>query len=78
MAPGFRVQVVANNLRDPRGLQFDSAGGLLVVEQGHGISRLQLNGDGACVRQTGSTKVVIDNNGVSCFPPRLWLNIQIE
>jgi hypothetical protein len=32
VAPGFRVQVVANNLQDPRSLQFDSAGGLLVVE----------------------------------------------
>lgn len=65
VAPGFRVQVVANNLRDPRGLQFDAEGGLLVVEQGHGISRLQLTGDGACVRQTGDTKVVVDNDGLN-------------
>ncbi|KAH4903227.1 hypothetical protein HBI80_117580 [Parastagonospora nodorum] len=65
VAPGFRVQVVANNLRDPRSIQFDSAGGLLVVEQGHGISRLQLSGDGACLRQSGATQVVVDNNEIS-------------
>jgi glucose/arabinose dehydrogenase len=64
VAPGFHVQVVANNLRDPRSIQFDSAGGLLVVEQGHGISRLQLTGDGACVRQSGSTQTVVDNKEV--------------
>jgi len=64
VAPGFRVHVVANNLRKPRGIQFDSAGGLLVVEQGHGISRVPLTGDGACVRQNGATQVVIDNDEV--------------
>jgi glucose/arabinose dehydrogenase len=64
VAPGFRVQVVANNLRSPRSIEFDKAGGLLVVEQGHGISRLQLSGDGACVRQSGSTQVVVDNDEV--------------
>jgi glucose/arabinose dehydrogenase len=67
VAPGFRVQVVANNLRDPRSLQFDSAGGLLVVEQGHGISRLTLTGDGACVRQTGATQSVVENDKVSYY-----------
>jgi glucose/arabinose dehydrogenase len=67
VAPGFRVQVVANNLRDPRSLQFDAAGGLLVVEQGHGISRLQLTGGGACVRQNGPTQTVVSNNEVSLF-----------
>lgn len=58
------MQVVANKLRDPRGLAFDSAGGLLVVEQGHGISRLSLTGDGACVRQNGATQSVIENDQV--------------
>lgn len=68
VAPGFRVQVVANNLRDPRGIQFDSAGGLLVVEQGHGISRLSLSGNGACVRQTGNIQRVVEDNEVrSCY-----------
>jgi glucose/arabinose dehydrogenase len=66
VAPGFRVQVIANNLRDPRGIAFDSAGGLLVVERGHGISRVQLSGDGACVKQTGATQKVVENEAVRC------------
>jgi glucose/arabinose dehydrogenase len=65
VAPGFLVQVVnQSKLRAPRGIAFDSAGGLLVVEQGHGISRLKLTGDGACVRQDGATQVVVDNEQV--------------
>ncbi|KAH8727518.1 soluble quino protein glucose/sorbosone dehydrogenase [Phaeosphaeriaceae sp. PMI808] len=63
--PGFRVQVVANNLRNPRGIQFDSAGGLLVVEQGHGIIRLPLTGDGTCVRQNGATQKVVDEDDLN-------------
>jgi glucose/arabinose dehydrogenase len=64
VAPGFHVQVIANKLRNPRGLAFDSAGGLLVVQQGHGISRLSLTGDGACVRQNGPTQSVVENDQV--------------
>ncbi|KAI4687634.1 uncharacterized protein J4E88_003225 [Alternaria novae-zelandiae] len=48
VAPGFRVEVVANGLRDPRGIIFDREGGLLVVEQEHGVSRLSMTGDGRC------------------------------
>ncbi len=65
VAPGFRVDVVANNLRTPRGILFDSEGGLLVVEQGHGISRLNLDGAGACVRATGNVQTVVDDTSVS-------------
>lgn len=63
--PGFRVEVVANGLRDPRGIQFDSEGGLLVVEQAHGISRLRLTGDGPCVRVDGDVQTVVDDDSVS-------------
>ena len=64
VAPGFRVEVVANNLRDPRGIQLDSAGGLLVVEQGHGIVRLPMSGEGACVKQNGATQRVVEDEEV--------------
>lgn len=65
VVPGFRVEVVANGLRDPRGILFDSEGGLLVVEQGHGISRLRLTGDGPCVRVQGDVQRVVENDLVS-------------
>lgn len=65
VAPGFRVELVANGLRDPRGILFDSEGGLLVVEQEHGISRLRLTGDGPCVRVEGNAQRVVEDNSVS-------------
>lgn len=65
VAPGFRVEVVANNLTRPRSIQFDSEGALLVVEQTQGIRRIRLTGDGTCVRQDGDVQTVIDNTNVS-------------
>lgn len=65
--PGFRVEVVANGLRDPRGILFDVEGGLLVVEQSHGISRLRLTGDGSCVRVEGDVQRVIEDESVSAI-----------
>lgn len=66
VAPGWQVHVVASGLRDPRGLIFDSEGGLLVVEQGRGVSRLRMTGDeGACVRADGEVQRVIEDEAVS-------------
>lgn len=67
VAPGFRVEVVANNLTRPRSIHFDSEGALLVVEQTRGVRRLRLSGDGGCVRQDGSVENVIDNASVSTY-----------
>lgn len=67
--PGFRVEVVANGLRDPRSIMFDSEGSLLVVEQAHGVSRLRLTGDGPCVKVAGDVQRVIEdvslNHGIA-------------
>jgi glucose/arabinose dehydrogenase len=65
VAPGFRVQVVANGLRDPRGILFDREGGLLVLEQGHGVSRLRLGGESGCVSVEGEVQRVVENESVS-------------
>ena len=72
---GFRAEIVANKLRSPRGILFDSEGGLLVVEQGHGISRLKLTGAGACVRATGDVQKVVEDSSVSVSIRlrKLWL-----
>lgn len=64
VAPGFRVEVVANNLIRPRSIQFDSEGALLIVEQRQGVRRLRLTGDGTCVRQDGNVENVVDNTNV--------------
>lgn len=68
IAPGFRAEVIANGLRDPRALMFDRDGALLVVESSHGITRLQLSGDGACVRATGDPQAVVEDEAVSSMP----------
>jgi len=61
VAPGFRVEVVANGLRDPRGIIFDREGGLLVVEQEHGVSRLSMTGNGRC----RDVQMVVEDDSVS-------------
>lgn len=66
VAPGFRVEVVVNQLTRPRSLHFDSEGALLVVESSQGVKRIKLTGDGSCVRQDGAIQNVTDNNNVSC------------
>lgn len=65
VAPGFRLEVVAQGLRKPRSILFDREGGLLVVERNHGISRLALTGDGACVQLDGDVQTVVQDGTVS-------------
>lgn len=62
VAAGWRAEVVANNLESPRGIIFDDQGGLLVVEQARGISRLKFNQEpGSCVRIDGDAELIIDD-----------------
>jgi len=65
VAPGFRAEIVADGLRSPRGIMFDREGGLLVVEQGHGISRLRLSGSSGCVSVEGDVQRVVEDESVS-------------
>jgi len=68
VAAGWNVQVVASGLTDPRGMVFDSEGGLLVVQQGRGIARVRFTEDeGACVRAEGNVEDVFMDEGVR-FP----------
>ncbi|PVH93956.1 Auxilliary activities family 12 protein [Periconia macrospinosa] len=61
VAAGWQAAVVANSLTSPRGIKFDSQGGLLVVEQEKGIVRLTFSGEGSCARSNGSAQLVIDD-----------------
>jgi len=59
VASGYALQVVATGLSTPRGIAFDSAGHLLVVEQGTGaISSHVLNETNGCVTVSSSSTVV--------------------
>ncbi|RFU36239.1 hypothetical protein B7463_g57, partial [Scytalidium lignicola] len=56
---GWQYQLVANNLTTPRGIAFDSNGGLLVVQQGHGIVHLQFtDGGSTCVGLAKKTYLI--------------------
>ncbi|KAJ4296663.1 hypothetical protein N0V90_006711 [Kalmusia sp. IMI 367209] len=70
VASGWRADVVANKLNDPRGLLFDDEGGLLVVEQNRGISRITFNKEqDGCVRKDGDAELIINdaslNHGIA-------------
>lgn len=74
LASGYRLALVATGLARPRGIQFDSAGNLLVVEAPRSgtsaITALSLeDGGGVCVRET-SRKAVVEGQGVSRIPQR--------
>lgn len=59
---GWIAQLVVNNLKSPRSIMFDNAGGLLVVQQGEGIQRITFKaGDGVCLTVDQSTTVVDSN-----------------
>lgn len=63
IASGYQVGLVATGLARPRGIQFDNAGHLLVVEapsdDDPAISALTLNdGGGICVEEASRTTVV--------------------
>lgn len=72
VAPGYVARIIANGLRRPRSLRFDSAGHLLVVEAGKGITALTLNdAGGACVGTRSSSAVLNDatlNHGIEISP----------
>ena len=68
VADGYVARLVASDLRDPRGIKFDSDGALLVVESGHGVTALNLDyADNGCITVSSKTTVVDDaslNHGI--------------
>lgn len=72
VASGYVVRLVANNLTLPRSMKFDSAGHLLVVENGVGVSSLTLtNSGGGCLQATSKKSVVAMstlNHGLELSP----------
>jgi len=75
VASGYQVGLVATGLARPRGIHFDKAGHLLVVEAPRDgepeISALSLNdGGGICVREA-SRKTVVRGQGVRYPFPRI-------
>jgi glucose/arabinose dehydrogenase len=57
VAKGFTARVVANRVSGPRNMVVDSAGRLLVVEKGIGVTSYNIQ-DGDCVELTKKEVVV--------------------
>jgi hypothetical protein len=67
VAAGYEARLIANGLRDPRGIIFDKQGHLLVVEKGVGIVGLTLADDGGACLSVTSKDTIIDDTTVSCI-----------
>ncbi|KAK4190824.1 soluble quino protein glucose/sorbosone dehydrogenase [Podospora australis] len=72
VAEGWQAQLVAHNLRTPRGLKFDTKGALLVVDAQRGIIHLNLTDTGGvCVdvsRKTTLISLSDLNHGIEISP----------
>lgn len=64
VAPGYRMALVATGLTKPRSIKFDTAGNLLVVEAGAGITNLAFQDDGGTCLSVKTTKTVLDASEV--------------
>lgn len=62
-AKGWKAQLIATNLTNPRSIKFDSNGALLVLEARTGLRRLTFNDDGGtCLSVRLSTSVIADED----------------
>ena len=70
VADGWSYGLVANDLRNPRGIAFDDDGHLLVIDRGEGIVRFELeNEGGTCVSVKDKHTIVEDDDVSSRFSP---------
>lgn len=65
VASGYQAALVATGLTDPRSIEFDSSGNLLVVQAGAGIESLQLQDNGGTCISVKSKKTVVSASAVS-------------
>lgn len=71
VAAGWQAQIVASGMQKPRTLEFDHAGGLLVLDAGRGVFRLTFKDNGGTCLEVDQSTVVIKNAAVGfCFHPR--------
>lgn len=66
------MQLVATGLSKPRGIEFDTAGNLLVVEQGTGdLTALTLQDNGGCVSVSDTNTVVTSQSASTHSLPQM-------
>ena len=65
IASGYQLGLVATGISNPRSIEFDSSGNLLVIQSGHGIASLQLEDNGGICVGVKSKKDILDAGAVS-------------
>lgn len=65
LADGWEATLVANDLKAPRGIVFDSEGGLLVVDKGVGIIRYEFDDGGSGCLDVSKRTQLVNYTGVS-------------
>ena len=65
VASGYQVALVATGLTNPRSIQFDSLGNLLVLKAGVGVANLVFQDNGGTCISVKSTRDVIKSKDVS-------------
>lgn len=61
---GYTAQLIAEKLKSPRSILFDSKGALLVVQQGSGIVHIELDDKGGTCLVVKKTTSLIDDKNV--------------
>lgn len=64
VASGYQVALIATGVSNPRSIQFDSLGNLLVLQSGHGIANLVLQDDGGTCIGVKSNRQVLHKGDV--------------
>lgn len=68
VAPGWQWAVVATGLKNPRTIEFDLQGRLVVVESGLGVGVLELNDNGGTCVTVKLKNTIINSTLVSLHP----------
>lgn len=67
-ADGWSYRLVAQNFTKPRGILFDSDGGLIVVDSGVGIKHLALTDDGGTCVSVDKQTTLLESEDVRLTP----------
>ena len=64
LASGWKGQLIANGFTKPRSILFDDAGGLLVLDSGVGIRRVELEDNGGTCLSVTENELIVDDEEV--------------
>lgn len=68
LAPGWQGQLIANGFTKPRTILFDDSGGLLVLDSGVGIRRVELEDNGGTCLSVSENELIVDDEEVKPAP----------